>query len=125
MKIYDPMIQPPSEDWLALDEDDQIELVTAYHEQSRVKIPAMEIHALLHVVVEDQLAEGIEAVQDALERLMQEALDRHEAIHAVGEVLLEHLRNLMRPDEAGPRPHEKYFEDLKNLTAATWVKRTT
>ena len=105
MKTYDPAITPVSDAWLALDEVEQIELVADYHEQRRVELSNLPVHALMHVVVENQLAEGIEVVGEALARLMGEGLDRHEGIHAIGSVLMEHLRNLMQQDETGPRPH--------------------
>jgi hypothetical protein len=125
MKTYDPAITPVSDAWLALDEVEQIELVADYHEQRRVELSNLPVHALMHVVVENQLAEGIEVVGEALARLMGEGLDRHEGIHAIGSVLMEHLRNLMQQDETGPRPHERYFQDLKTLTMSTWTKRTS
>jgi hypothetical protein len=46
-------------------------------------------HAANHVIVENQLAMGDATVVPAtLARLMQEGLDRHDAIHAIGSVLV-------------------------------------
>jgi hypothetical protein len=47
---------------------------------------------MTHVIVENQVALG-EAypVQSVLLRLMEEGLDRHDAIHAIGSVLAERL----------------------------------
>lgn len=125
MKKYDPVSKPDAAEWLALEETEQIALATAYHKKKRIKIPKLQIHVMLHVVVENQLAEGIEVAQEALERLMAEGLDRHEAIHAIGSVLMEHLQFLMREEEIGPNPHERYFQDLRSLTVSTWKQRTT
>jgi hypothetical protein len=41
------------------------------------------------VAVETQLAEGHAEATAALDRLLQEGLDRHEALHAIGSVLAE------------------------------------
>jgi hypothetical protein len=72
--------------------------------------------------VENQLAEGIEAVRETLERLMSEGLDRHEGIHAIGSVLAEHLSNLMRNGpKKGTDTNEPYFRRLRSLTASTWA----
>jgi len=121
MKKYDPMIEPPSAEWLELDEAEQIKLVTAYHKSTRVKIPRPEVHAMVHVVVENQLAEGIEPAQDALERLMADGLDRHDAIHAISNVLLDHMQRIARGEVTEPDQHEQYFQDLKSLTADKWL----
>jgi len=123
MKTYDPSISPSSEDWLSLEETEQIRLVSAYHKKKRIKIKKLQMHIMLHVVVENQLAEGIQAAQEAYDRLTAEGLDRHETIHAIGSVLLEHLQNLLREEEVGPNPHQRYFEDLRTLTVSTWKER--
>jgi hypothetical protein len=120
MQSYDPNEKPASSEWLELDELDQVEVVTAYHKQEQTAVPNLQMHALIHVVVENQLAEGIEVADKALERLMADGLDRHEAIHAIGSVLVKHLRNLMQEDTAGPKPHERYFQDLQALTSSSW-----
>jgi len=122
MASYDPNVRPASTEWLELDELDQVDLVTAYHTHERIAVSHLQMHALLHVVVENQLAEGIDVAGEAMERLMAEGLDRHEAIHAIGSVLLKHLQNLMQDDAVGPQPHERYFQDLRALTVSTWNK---
>ena len=124
MKEYDPLSKPNPSEWLALDEPDQIAIVTAYHRADRMEVPNLQVHVMVHVVVENQLAERIEVAREALERLMAEGVDRHEAIHAIGSVLLEHMQNLMREKKAGSNPHERYFEDLRTLTVETRKQRT-
>jgi len=121
MKKYDPMTTPPPAEWLELDEADQIALVAAYHKRIKTKIPRPEVHAVVHVVVENQLAEGIEPAQGALERLMADGLDRHDAIHAISTVLLDHMQRIARGEVTEPGQHEQYFEDLKSLTADKWL----
>jgi hypothetical protein len=68
-----------------MDEQEQMMLVMEYHRQAGVELPNETIHAVMHVVVENQIGLGDElSAQATLERLMREGLDRHEAIHAVG-----------------------------------------
>jgi hypothetical protein len=122
MKKYNPMKRPPPDQWLKLEEAQQIELVAAHHRGIKVKTPRPEVHAMVHVVVEDQLAEGIKPVQDALKRLMADGLDRHDAIHAMGTVLMDHFQRIARGESTGPDSHEQYFRDLKELTAEKWLK---
>ncbi|MEW6352648.1 MAG: hypothetical protein AB1646_26680 [Thermodesulfobacteriota bacterium] len=122
MMQYDPMTQPPTDEWLALEEAEQIALVSAHHRPIEATIPRPEVHAVIHVVVENQLAEGIEPARDALERLLAQGLDRHEAIHAIASVLMEHMRILVQEKPTGPDPHERYFQDLKEMTADKWLK---
>lgn len=122
MKAYNPEQAPERDEWLALGEVDRIELVAAYHKRTREKLPNLRLHAAFHAVVENQLAEGIEAVRETLERLMSEGLDRHEGIHAIGSVLAEHLSNLMRNGpKKGTDTNEPYFRRLRSLTASTWA----
>ncbi|MBI3454899.1 MAG: DUF1841 family protein [Candidatus Rokubacteria bacterium] len=122
MKRYDAMRTPGPERWLALDEQERIALVAAYHRRTRVKLPNLQLHAAFHVVVENQLAEGTSGVHEALERLMGAGLDRHDAIHAIGSVvtrcLWEAMNRRRRPaDVAGD-----YLRRLKRLTAKAWLK---
>jgi hypothetical protein len=121
MKSYDPEQAPIRDEWLALGEAERIELVAAYHKRTREKLPNLRLHAAFHAVVENQLAEGIDAVRETLERLMAEGLDRHSGIHAIGSALAEHLSNLMRKGGKGQDPNEEYFRRLRSLTASTWA----
>jgi hypothetical protein len=71
-------------------QSDRIDAVIAYHK--RAKKPVGEnkrLHATAHVIVENQAAMGDATVVPAtLDRLMREGLDRHDAIHAIGSVLV-------------------------------------
>ncbi len=58
-------------------------MVEGYHRHVRARLPNMAAHASLYVIVENQAALGDEIpVQRILDRLMQEGIDRHKAIHA-------------------------------------------
>lgn len=122
MKRYDAMRPPDPERWLALDEQERIALVAAYHRRTRAKLPNLQLHAAFHAVVENQLAEGTAGVHEALERLMGEGLDRHDAVHAIASVvtrcLWEAMHRRRRPaDVAGD-----YLRRLKRLTAKAWLE---
>jgi hypothetical protein len=121
MGAYDPDVSPLPIDWLRTDEADRIELVVAYHRRRNVKLPDSQLHAVVHVVVENQLALGEEVVVNTLARLQAEGLSRHDALHAIGSILAENLYELMRDDEgATGESYGRYLERLQKLTARSW-----
>ncbi len=121
-QAYDPLNAPDPDDWQSMDEDERMMLVMEYHREAGVELPSEQVHAVVHVVVENQIALGDEmSVQATMERLMREGLDRHEAIHAVGSVLVDFVQALIC-DNVSPGENEKYNEELKKLTAAEWLK---
>lgn len=119
---YNPNRAPNQDEWFALDEAERIELVSAHHQELRVELPNAPAHAAIHVIVENQLAEGVEVVRDTLDRLLAEGLNRHDTIHAIGSVLAEHMRNLMQKGSKTPHPTESYFQALRCLTSSSWIK---
>ena len=48
-------------------------------------------------------------------------MNRHEAIHAVGSVLMDFVQKILG-DDAALEANERYNEELKKLTAAEWLK---
>ncbi len=122
MEAYDPLNAPDPDEWQSMDEDERITLVMEHHREAGVELPNEQVHAVVHVVVENQIALGDEmSAQATLERLVREGLDRHDAIHAVGSVLVDFVQALICDDEA-PAANERYNEDLKKLKAAEWLK---
>lgn len=121
MEKYDPHKSPNPDEWLELDEQERILLARAYHKPMQEHIPSMETHAIVHAIVENQLAEGLKEAQDALQRLMAEGLDRHDAIHAIGSVLLEHIAYVMRKKVSGKKANKRYDRRLKALTVDNWM----
>lgn len=117
---YDPDKGPNAKEWLAMDEILRSELVAAYHRRKRLKAPKPQLHAVIHTTVENQLAAGEEVVIDAMTRLRKEGLSRHDAIHAIGSVLIAHIHKLLSnvDKEIG---NAQYFEALKALTAEGWL----
>ena len=122
MEAYDPLNAPDPGEWQSVDEQERIILVTEHHREAGVKLPNERLHATVHVIVENQIALGDEIPARAtLERLIREGLDRHDAIHAVGNVLVDYMQELAGGD-AAPNANERYYEELKKLKAAEWLE---
>jgi hypothetical protein len=108
---YDPHEHTDSDAWLALDESERMRLVERYHRRQRIRLPNETIHAVIHVIVENQVAIGDEfPVRAVLHRLIKEGLDRHEAIHAIGSVLSQEFIVAMGGQEAGGDLNADYIE---------------
>ena len=120
MKRYDPLVAPSPQEWLALDETEQLLLVESFHQRAKIRIPNARVHAVLHTVVESQLAAGLAPVVDTLSRLQRDGLDRHDSIHAIGSVLIVHLQSLVTGTEAPSDPMTAYYAELAGLTAESW-----
>jgi hypothetical protein len=119
MDSYDP--DTPPADWLQTDEGERIEMVSSYHRRNKVHLPNPQLHAVIHVVVENQLALGEEVVVETLARLRRGGLSRHDGLHAIGSVLAADLYELMRESsEATGDAQSRYLARLQNLTADNW-----
>jgi len=117
---YDAEAAPDPSRWQELDEDERIMLVEAYHRRAGIEVPNMKAHATAHAIVENQASMGDElAVRRAIERLMGEGLDRHDAVHAVASVLAVHINDALK---AGGSNSETYNEAVERLTAESWRK---
>jgi len=122
--LYDPLVPPDRDEWLALGEAERVELVLAHVSSSGEELPNEELHAAIHVIIENQIALGDETPAEAtLTRLMADGLDRHNAIHAIGSVLSDHLFELMKASAEAHTSHDAYFQGLRSLTAKAWRKR--
>ncbi|GHD61074.1 hypothetical protein GCM10017083_47980 [Thalassobaculum fulvum] len=121
MKRYDPNVAPDPEGWLALDEAKRLAMVADYHRQKRIRVPQRDLHAATHVIVENQAALGEELpVRRTIERLIGEGLDRHEAVHAVGCILMEQLSALMQDGSSAEFNTPLYCARLETLTVESW-----
>jgi hypothetical protein len=117
---YDPDQKLDVEAWLSLDEDERMSLVMDYHRRARIKPPNARLHAAAHTIVENQAALGTGyAVAGTLERLMNEGLDRHEAIHAIGSVLMGNILDLQHGRLKGDL-NQVYIRELAQLSAKKW-----
>ena len=121
MDSYDPDTRRHSADWLQTDEGERIELVASHHRRNKVHLPNAQLHAVIHVVVENQLALGEEVVVETLARLQREGLSRHDALHAIGSVLAADLYELMQENsDATGDVHRRYLQRVQKLTAKNW-----
>lgn len=125
MKQYNPHKTPNAAKWLAMDEHRRIFLAQGYHRRANTRLPNEKAHAVAHVIVENQIALGDELPVRTLRRLIAEGLNRHEAIHAIGMVLVEFIYDLMKqpkaePSEHGPDQSKPYYDALQALTAESW-----
>ena len=115
---YDPLEAPDPTSWLEIGEDERIMLVEAYHRRAGDRLPNAKVHAVVHVIIETQAAMGDELpVRRAIERLMGEGLDRHDAVHAVASQLAAHLSDTLKAKAAN---NEAYYAAVERLTADSW-----
>jgi hypothetical protein len=118
---YDPDRASDPRLWLAADESELMKLVARWHERARIRMPNPRAHAALHVMVENQAAMLAETpVAEAIKRLMGEGLSRHEALHAIGSVLLTHMNRAASTNI--PIGKDAYFADVRGLTKETWYR---
>ena len=120
MNHYNPDQTPNPEQWLALDEQTRIRLAEEHHRAARTKLPNLKAHAIFHAIVENQIAENTESVVRAMARLTAEGLSRHEAIHAVGSVLAEHIHDLFNANADQSNSAAIYNAAVERLTAKGW-----
>ena len=123
MERYDPKIAPDSKEWLALDEGERALLVEQHHRDARIELPkrARSVHAMIHTVVENQLAlDDQTIVRRTLERLMRDGLARHQAVHAIGSVLIEYVHDLLHSKTPSTGDHAPYHAALQQLTPEKW-----
>jgi hypothetical protein len=125
VRHYNPEVAPDPEEWLALDEQERIQLAEAHHRAARIKLPNVKAHACFHAIVENQLAEGLEPVVRAMARLMNEGLSRHDALHAIGSVVSDHFFEAMhtKDKDFANTAHARYNDAVERLTAKEWRRK--
>jgi hypothetical protein len=128
---YDPLTEPEPQQWLAMAEQERIDLVLAYHRREGIGAPSEKAHAVFHVIVENQIADDTLPVRRTAQRLMSEGLDRHEAIHAIGSVVAGSIYDLMAETGSDSKPSKTtsdqdpskaYLAELEGLTAKGWLR---
>jgi len=118
--LYDPEREPEAKAWLALDEDERLLRIEAHHRLAGVPLPDGALHALFHMIVENQIALGDEVpVRRTVARLMAEGLDRHQAVHAVASKIAEQMYDAAKAAD-GLVSTEAYFAAVQTLTAEGW-----
>jgi hypothetical protein len=121
---YDAMKAPDPQARLELDEQERIDEVIDYHRRYHLPMGgSAQLHAVAHVIVENQVAMGDPpAAREALARLMGEGLDRHDAVHAVGSIVVGLMYDVLlreKGKDAGDI-NAKISRELATLTAAGW-----
>ncbi|MCU7937488.1 MAG: hypothetical protein KZQ99_21965 [Candidatus Thiodiazotropha sp. (ex Dulcina madagascariensis)] len=123
MDQYDPLTQPNTEEWLGATENERVSAVREYHEKSNEDLDekALAIHSAIHVIVETQLAIGVELLPETMAKLIRQGLNRHEAIHAIGAIISGDILAIIRGEktESSPKQYRKKFE---KITAKRWRK---
>jgi len=120
MTLYDPDQAPDPVSWLDLDEAEQVNLIVEYHRNSGQQEPegGWELHAALHVIVENQLAMKSENVPKTVAKLIRQGLSRHDAVHAIGAVIGSDIFAIAKHGESFNA--KKYRKRLDKLTAKRW-----
>lgn len=123
MNKYNPEKSINPEEWLALDEGVRIELVRDFHQNLPEELPddALSLHSSLHVIVENQLAMGVQLIPETISKLIRQGLNRHEAIHAIGAILSADLYDLIKGN-VQEFSLKKYRRKLDKITAKRWRK---
>ncbi len=123
MESYDPSIQPNVEEWLEATDDEKTTLVREYHEENEEDLDdkALTIHSSVHVIVENQLAMGVELLPETIAKLTRQGLSRHESIHAIGAIITEDIFDIVRGNKNEFSP-KQYRRKLEKITAKRWRK---
>lgn len=121
MNQYDPNVSPLVDEWLALDEDERLELVMDFHSEVEDRGASREVHASIHVIVENQIAMEVENVPRTLAKLIRQGLNRHEAIHAIGAIITQDTFSLLK-GHVDAWDSKRYRRKLEKLTAKRWRK---
>jgi hypothetical protein len=118
---YDPLVCPDPYKWLRTDEDQRHDVVRRFHRRAGAYVGNNEqLHCAMHVIVENQIALGDEtAVPRTITRLVSQGLDRHDAIHAVGTILMRHMVRSVREHQVFSP--QSYDADLEALTPESWL----
>ncbi len=112
--------EPDPAFWNRLSEEEQIRAIIQHHRVRSIRVPDLRLHALAHLLVEQQLASRkAPAANAALSRLLEDGLSRHEAVHAIGWVLTATLNEASAGELEGDFG-AMYEERLGQLTAESW-----
>ena len=126
MRSYTPSIPPIAQEWLATEEIDRIRLVREYHQSSDDELDdsgdsSLEIHSAIHVLVENQIAMGVELLPETMAKLIRQGLHRHDALHAIGAIISEDIFEILKGNGKEFSP-KTYRRKLEKITAKRWKK---
>jgi cytochrome c556 len=122
MLHYDPDTPPVPAAWLSADESVRFLAVETWHRKAGIKAPNEKLHAVMHAIVENQIAGELDAVVRAMARLSKQGLSRHDSVHAVSWVLALHLHDMFsKPaEESSEQANARYVAAVERLTAEAW-----
>jgi hypothetical protein len=116
---YDADAPVDADTWLAHDEDDRLRAVLRHHrgrvERLHDRGYDRQLHARLHLIVENQLADGQPATFATVERLCDAGLRRHVAVHMVIEALIQQIADGVDFDD------EAWARRLAALQPGEWL----
>ena len=115
MREYNPAKSPDRQQWLALDKTRQLELVRLAHHDMDANENALATHCGMHSAVETQVAQNSPGVRDAIGRLRKQGNSRHNAVHAIGLVLIQHMRKMATSQEGLDVANTHYQAQLAEL----------
>ena len=121
---YDPLKTPDAAGWLKTEEMERLIAIENYHKKAGIVLPNIKVHCGVHVIVENQLAEGFGPTVRALDRLMAGGLDRHDSAHAIGCIISNHFFSGLQSN-AEKFDKDAYSADLNRLTAESWREEYT
>lgn len=119
---YDPEQAPVADEWLGVAELDRLQAVFDFHADEGLEEGSLTAHATIHVIVENQIAMGVEATLQAMERLQRQGLSRHEALHAIGCVVAELIFDVTRRREPSESEdlEARLEAAIERLDAQSW-----
>ena len=125
LPTYNPEIEPTGPSWLALDEQERIALTERFHRRANIELPDVKAHAVIHAIVENQIALKVGSVVRAVPRLVKQGLSRHDAIHAVASVLAEHLHEQANAEieDSAEVSNARYEASVERLNAKEWLAK--
>ena len=105
-----------------MSETERTRVAQNYHVSARIKLPNTKAHAVIHAIVENQVATGFGPTCRAIKRLQSQGLTRHEAVHAVGSVVSEFAyRCLHNPQVLSPSDSQIQLNNaLERLSVEAW-----
>ena len=119
---YDADQTPDAGWWLGLDEWERISHVLDGHGEAdtgHASTPNPRLHAVIHTVVETQIAQGEPPdTRQTLDRLRAAGCSRHEAVHAIGSVVSDTVIDVMQ--EQRPFSASSFAAALGALDPADW-----
>ena len=113
---YLPHVAQDPSMWNALDEDERVFLVSAWHKKHSDAHPAivsLRGHALAHVVAENMLTSGEVQALSAMRTMVDQGLTRHEAIHALSDAIVACLLDLAAKGEV--YSEERFAQEISRL----------